>query len=68
MDECEIWFSYETPVAIRIYGVGTVVHTNDWGATTGKHLNYIDVGGTEAKAARLNAEQFRAVLDQYVGN
>jgi hypothetical protein len=36
-----VWFSYQTPVAFRV-GVGKItIRTNNWGPTTGKHLNWI---------------------------
>jgi hypothetical protein len=37
-----IWFSYQTAVAFHLDGHNRVVHRNDWGPTTGKHLNWID--------------------------
>ncbi len=49
-----LWFSYRTVIAIRGDGP-TFVRENDWGATTGKHLNYVDGGN---KAMRLPSEQF----------
>ena len=58
----DYYFSYETLVAFRHPRVGMVVHTNDWGPTTGKHLNWIDDGEKEDKAARLTCEQFQQVL------
>ena len=44
----EIYFSYETPVAYWHDSTGLVVRENDWGPTTGKHLNWID-GGTHSQ-------------------
>lgn len=35
-----------------------VVRENAWGRTTGKHLNIIDGGGKEARAARLPSNVF----------
>ena len=36
-----IWFSYDTVIAFR-YGILFRISINEWGTTTGKHLNYID--------------------------
>lgn len=51
-----VWFSYKTPVAFR-FGGPVVVRRNEWGPTTGKHLNAIDGGD---KAGRLDGETFAA--------
>jgi len=40
-----------------------VVRKNDWGATTGKHLNWIDGG---AKADRLGADAFQGKLEMAI--
>ena len=37
-----VWFSYKTPVAFYSISTGFVIRENEWGATTGKHLNLID--------------------------
>ena len=37
----KFWFSYETLVAFYIKGEFHI-RKNDWGSTTGKHLNWID--------------------------
>ena len=37
-----IYFSYQTIVAFRHSKTGLVISTNEWGNTTGKHLNWID--------------------------
>lgn len=63
----EWWFSYRTCVAYRgpETNFATVVRENDWGPTTGRHLNYID-GGTQVAEGRgrrrLAADRFRAIL------
>ena len=66
-----IWFSYRTPVAIAGIGLDEararlglaggrrIVRRNDWGPTTGKHLNYIDGGDTDC---RVSGEDFEAIL------
>lgn len=56
-----IWFSYETAIAFSFAG-NTVVRENVWGVTTGKHLNRVDGGTKEAKAARFDGETFEGAL------
>jgi hypothetical protein len=59
------YFSYRTLVAASGPGVGgLIVRENDWGPTTGKHLNWIDGGSAEAKARRLSEEEFNARLEE----
>lgn len=53
-----IWFSYQTPVAFRFPGGRLVVRRNDWGPTTGKHLNAIDNGDHKR---RVNKDTFEAL-------
>ena len=58
-----IYFSYATPIAV--YGSGKrFIRENDWGPTTGRHLNHIDEGGKEAKAARLPSTEFERRLGE----
>jgi hypothetical protein len=54
-----VYFSYRTPVAFRGNGWPLTVSENDWGTTTGKHLNWIDGGD---KKARLPREKFQHAL------
>jgi len=56
-----VWFSYETPVAFAVLGT-RVVRQNSWGPTTGKHLNQIDGGDAQAKAARVTGDMFNRIL------
>lgn len=49
------WFSYQTLVAFNKPGYGRVVRQNDWGPTTGKHLNAI-YGGD--KRTRVSSQDF----------
>ena len=44
LGDVTVYFSYETPVAFEAPGHGLVVRVNDWGPTSGKHLNWIDGG------------------------
>jgi len=53
----DYYFSYDTLVAFR-GDEGLVIHQNDWGTTTGKHLNWIDAD----KSKRVNKEVFQAKL------
>ena len=50
-----VWFSYTTPVAFQRDGHLRIVRENDWGPTTGKHLNWIDDGD---KASRVSGTEF----------
>lgn len=55
-----LWYSYETIVAFREkYAEPLNVRQNDWGTTTGKHLNWIDGG---AKKSRLPFAEFEEKL------
>lgn len=47
-----LYYSYDTIVAFRGVIDGNyrlVVHKNEWGVTTGKHLNMIDGGNKDAR-------------------
>lgn len=57
------YFSYDTLVAFRC-SKGRFVHTNDWGTTTGKHLNWIDGGD---KKSRLNDSDFHKKFKECFG-
>ena len=56
----DLYFSYQTLVAFNDYQTGLAVHENDWGPTTGKHLNWIDGG---RKKSRVSASEFEAKLE-----
>lgn len=60
-----VWFSYYTPVAFYA-GSGRIVRENDWGPTTGRHLNMIDNGD---KASRVPGDKweelFRAACERH---
>ena len=47
-----VYFSYDTPVAVTWPG-GRLVSENDWGTTTGRHLNWIDGGSKLARKERV---------------
>jgi hypothetical protein len=55
-----LYFSYRTLIGFTAGEPRFLryVRRNDWGQTTGKHLNAIDGGSKEAKAARLDAAAF----------
>lgn len=36
-----MWFSYETLIAFQPEGKGRCVRQNEWGPTTGKHINTV---------------------------
>ena len=59
-----VWFSYRTPIAIHVNGQSRIVRRNDWGPTTGKHLNAIDGGN---KDSRVDTETFHAKWKEAIG-
>ncbi len=60
--EVTVWFSYKTPIALMAPGIGRVVRENEWGPTTGGHLNHVDRGTVEAKARRVDGDRFAEAL------
>jgi hypothetical protein len=60
-DNLTLWYSYNTIVAFRGGEYGRVVRQNDWGPTTGKHLNAIDGG---EKSSRIPGEKFEKMLNE----
>ncbi len=50
----DLAFSYRTIIGIRVDWKGWVLRVNDWGPTTGKHLNYLN----EDKNSRLEGNEF----------
>ena len=67
MGKRTIYYSYDTVVAFKGENskgkAFNCVHMNDWGTTTGKHLNWID-GGTKEK--RLNDDDFQKALQEFL--
>lgn len=57
------YFSYKTLVAFKTKEGKLFVIKNYWGATTGKHLNWIDGGD---KKARLSKEDFMEAYKKYI--
>ncbi len=60
----DVYFSYKTPIAFRVGG-RLIVRDNEWGPTTGKHLNLIDGGN---KANRVTGEKFEALWESLVAD
>jgi hypothetical protein len=54
-------FSYSTPIGVYVTGEGWTLRTNEWGPTTGKHLNYLDQIPT-SRAPRVSGEIFKDIL------
>ena len=61
--EFTFWYSYQTLVAFKSPDHHLVVHENDWGPTTGRHLNAIDNG---RKTDRVNHETFERLVKEWV--
>lgn len=61
-----IWFSYRTPIAFQVSGLHDfpIVCVNDWGPTTGEHLNAVDGGD---KGSRISRELFTSELYRILG-
>ena len=59
-----VWFSYQTPIAFRVSGEKRIVRRNEWGVTTGKHLNWLDSGD---KDSRVDAETFHRLWREATG-
>ena len=61
-----LYFSYETLVAFSGYNSKGkhfyCIHKNEWGTTTGKHLNWID----NNKAIRVDENEFQKQLKEFL--
>jgi hypothetical protein len=55
-----IYYSYETIVAYEDIKDGLVCCKNQWGVTTGKHLNWIEPN----KKLRKSSEEFEKLLNE----
>lgn len=60
--DLSVWFSYETPVAFRSGLDPIVVRENDWGPTTGKHINLVHVD----HSARIPGDEFIVRLNDVI--
>jgi hypothetical protein len=58
-----VWFSYTTPVAFQVDGERRVVRRNNWGPTTGSHLNAID---RSSHGDRVSGEEFSRLLHEKI--
>ncbi len=56
-----VWFSYKTPVAFSMPNGDLVIRQNDWGQTTGKHLNMLD---KHQRYARIPGVEFESLLEK----
>ena len=59
-----VYFSYKTPIAFFRPRIGLVIRENDWGSTTGKHLNWID----DDKTKRISGIEFEAKLIEQIAD
>lgn len=58
-----LWFSYETLVAFRVGGMN-VLRSNEWGATTCRHLNTI--AGGAGLGRRVEEAEFQRLYRELV--
>ena len=59
-----VYFSYQTPVAFHSYRHGLVCLKNQWGTTTGKHLNLIEPDHKK----RIDQETFDRLFQEAMEN
>ena len=59
INDLTLWFSYQTVVGFRTPKTGIVCIENQWGSTTGKHLNYIQ----SDKKKRVSDSKFNEMLE-----
>jgi hypothetical protein len=64
--DLELWFSYSTVVAFSVPSCGQIVHKNDWGTTTGKHLRWIDGQTSKTAKHRKTAKEFESLWAKHV--
>jgi len=60
----DYYFSYDTLIAVRTSDGKLIIRQNDWGTTTGKHLNWIN----EDKSIRLTEDEFNEELKKNLLN
>lgn len=56
----DVFFSYETPIAVITRGGTCYVAKNQWSRTTGKHINYIK---REYNAYEVEYEELQGIID-----
>ena len=65
--EALFWFSYATCIAFTTYtgkdGTQTHIRENDWGPTTGKHLNHVEMNSRNVQH-RIPGEEFCKLLGE----
>jgi hypothetical protein len=59
--EAVIWFSYEAIIGFSLPSVGTIISTNVWSTTTGKHLNMIS-----RTLPRVKNEEFNRLVAEHL--
>lgn len=60
--DVDLWFSYRTLIAFQTpETAGRIVRVNDWGPTTGKHLNQV-----ATFALRVPSDTFEALVEQHL--
>lgn len=64
LGEVTLWFSYQTCIAFQVPNHLPRVRENDWGPTTGKHLNMIDNSPATRTPGPEFEEQLAEVLDR----
>jgi hypothetical protein len=57
LKECTIEYSYQEPIAFKFTRMPWVVHKNQWGTTTGRHINAIEAD----KRKHVSREAFKAI-------
>lgn len=55
-----IYFSYQTVIAFYTMETGLVIRKNEWGTTTGKHMNWID----RDKSIRIKGADFEKQINK----
>ena len=65
LGELTIWFSYAEPIAYHHYRTGYVMRENDWGSTTGRHLNSIH---PHKASDRIPGDEFMDQLGAILGS
>ena len=61
LDDSSVAFSYNTPIGFATALGGWTTRENDWGPTTGKHLNWLD-DDQGVTADRLDSDEFENQL------
>ena len=59
-ESVQVVYSYKTPIAYQVGYSKIVTRRNDWGPTTGKHLNWCD----DDKANRIDGQVFVECLER----